>query len=143
MLTVLYDLNIVLDVLLAREPFAPASAAALDAVGRNQVEGYLAAHLVTTLYYLLRRNVGADRARALTANLLTKLHVAPVTEPVAQRALALPFQDLEDAVCHSAAQEVGAAVIVTRNTDDFKRGTIPAVLPEVFRRRLREEHRGD
>lgn len=133
---VLYDLNVVLDVLLAREPFCAASAAALDAVGRNQVQGYLAAHLVTTLYYLLRRQVGAARAKTLTVGLLTKIRVAPLTDEAVRRALALPFRDLEDAVCHAAAEEVGATFIVTRNVDDFSDGIVPAVLPEVFTRWL-------
>lgn len=129
---VLYDLNIVLDVLLSREPFFVASAAALDAASRGEVEGYLSAHLVTTLFYLLRRSVGADRARMLTADLLVKLRVAPVTDAVVRRALAMPFRDLEDAVCHASAEEVDASLIVTRNTEDFGPGVVPAVLPEVF-----------
>lgn len=131
-----YDLNVVLDVLLAREPFFAASAAALDAVGRGRVEGYIAGHLVTTLFYLLRRNCGADRARSLTADLLHKFRVGPVTDAGIRRALAAPFGDLEDAVCHAAAEEVDAAVIVTRNIEDFRRGAIPAMLPEVFSRWL-------
>lgn len=129
---VLYDLNVLLDVLLHREPYVSASAAALDAVPRGEAEGYLAGHAVTTLFYILRRNVGAQKARALVAHLLAKVTVAPTTDAGIRRALVGEFGDFEDAVSSASAEDVGAAVIVTRNAKDFSASAIPAVLPEVF-----------
>ena len=128
----LYDLNVVLDVLLRREPHFAASAKALDAVGRGEVEGFLAGHCVTTLFYVLRRQVGSRRAHTLTAELLTRLRVAPVTDAGIRSALGTGFGDFEDAVCHAAAAEIGAEAIVTRNVADFRGGSIPALLPEIF-----------
>lgn len=50
--------------------------------------------------------------------------VAPITDAVIRRALASPLTDFEDAVCHAAADEVNAVVIVTRNVSDFAKGAI-------------------
>ncbi len=130
---VLYDTNVLLDVTLRREPYLAASAAALDAVGQGQVEGYIAGHAVTTLFYLLQRELGATKSRRVLADLLAKMRVAPVTDAGIRQALSGPFKDFEDAVTHAAAQEGGISLIVTRNVGDFAKGTIPAVLPEVFR----------
>ncbi len=130
---VLYDTNVLLDVTLRREPYLAASAAALDAVGQGQVEGYIAGHAVTTLFYLLQRELGATKSRRVLADLLAKMRVAPVTDAGIRQALSGPFKDFEDAVTHAAAQEAEVSVIVTRNVGDFAKGTIPAVLPEVFR----------
>jgi predicted nucleic acid-binding protein len=130
---VLYDTNVLLDVTLRREPHLAASAAALDAVGQGQVEGYIAGHAVTTLFYVLRRELGTTKSRRILADLLTKVRVAPVTDTGVRKALSGPFKDFEDAVSHAAAQEAGVAVIVTRNVGDFAKGVIPAILPEVFR----------
>ena len=58
--------------------------------------------------------------------------VADVTERTVLTALAGAFHDFEDAVCHAAALEVGAELIVTRNLADFAAGTVPAVLPEML-----------
>jgi hypothetical protein len=58
----------VLDVLLARQPHLAASAAALSLVEAGRVEGYVAAHAVTTLAYLLQRRVGPTRSRAVLAD---------------------------------------------------------------------------
>ena len=49
--SILIDLNVLLDVLQKREPFYQASAELLAAVETGQVEGYIAAHSVTTLFY--------------------------------------------------------------------------------------------
>jgi predicted nucleic acid-binding protein len=133
----LFDTNVVLDVLLNREPHFAASAAALDGVARGAVEGYVAGHAVTTVAYLLQRQLGAAGSRAALADLLSQLRVAPVTDAVVRRALASPLRDFEDAVCDAAAGEAGAEVIVTRNVTDFGGSGVAAVLPEVFLARLR------
>jgi predicted nucleic acid-binding protein len=130
---VLYDTNVLLDVLLKREPFFADSAAALDAVGQGQVEGYVVGHAVTTLFYLLRRALGMTKSRQVLTDLLAKMRVASVTDSGVRQALSGLFKDFEDGVTHAAAQEAKVSVIVTRNVSDFTKGTIPAVLPEVFR----------
>jgi predicted nucleic acid-binding protein len=129
---VLYDTNVLLDVLQARQPHVAASALALDLVEAKRVEGYVAAHAVTTIAYLLQRRVGAARSRVILADLLSRLQVAAVTERTIRTALAGAFRDFEDAVCHAAALEAGAELIVTRNVADFGAGTMPAVLPETL-----------
>jgi len=129
---VLYDTNVLLDVLLRREPFLAASAAALDAVGQGQVEGYVAGHAVTTLFYLLQRELGMPKSRQVLTDLLTKMRVAPVSDAGVRQALSGSFKDFEDGVTHAAAQEAKVSVIVTRNVSDFTKGLIPAVLPEMF-----------
>ena len=130
---VLYDTNVLLDVLLKREPHFSASAAALDAVGQGKVEGYIAGHAVTTLAYLFQRQLGPAKSKSVLSGLLSRMRVAPVTDAVIRQALAGTFNDFEDAVSHAAAQEAGVSVIVTRNIRDFAKSTIPVVLPEVFR----------
>ncbi|MBN1425439.1 PIN domain-containing protein [Candidatus Fermentibacteria bacterium] len=129
---VVYDLNVILDVLLKREPFFSASARALDAAGRGAVEGFIAGHSVATLHYVLRRCVGDRKARLLMSELFQRLIVAPVSDAGVRRALESPVEDFEDSLVSAAAAEVNAAVIVTRNTSDFRRSSIPALLPEVF-----------
>lgn len=133
---VLFDINVLLDVLLRREPHFAASAAALDAVARGLVEGYLAAHAVTTIAYLVQRQVGRTAARAALVDLLARLRIAAVTESGVRLALGGAMADFEDAVTYAAALEVGADAIVTRNVADFTDSGVPAVLPEVFLARL-------
>lgn len=75
---VLYDTNILLDVILRREPHLGASAAVLEHAAVGTVEGYVAGHAVTTIAYLVQRERGAAETRRTLAHLLSKLRVAPV-----------------------------------------------------------------
>lgn len=126
---ILIDLNVVLDVLQARVPHQTMSAAVLSAAERGTVEGWIAAHSITTLHYLYTKTRSSDAARSAITTLLTFLHVAPVDEQVIKRALTLPYQDFEDAVQMAAALTVRASCIVTRNVKDFHPGPLPAYTP--------------
>ena len=128
----LFDTNVVLDHFEKREPFWPASTAVVESPTTHAVEGFVAAHAVTTIAYVLRRRVGSIAARSLVGDLLARARVAPVTETVLRHALASPIPDFEDAVCDAVCIEPGLECVVTRNVDDFARASTPAVLPEVF-----------
>jgi predicted nucleic-acid-binding protein len=129
---VLFDSDVLLDVLAQRQPFVVASACALNTVMQSQVQGYVAGHAVTNIFYILRRQVGSETARELLSRLLQHLQIASVTDAVIRAALRSSITDFEDAVTSEAANATGVEVIVTRNTSDFVASTLPAVLPEEF-----------
>jgi len=62
---VLLDLKILLDVLQKREPFFETSAGLLAAIETGRVRGYMAAHSITTLFYLIQKGRSASDARAM------------------------------------------------------------------------------
>jgi predicted nucleic acid-binding protein len=129
---VLFDSDVLLDVLAQRQPFVTASAQALNTVMQKQVQGYVSGHAVTNIFYILRRQVGNQAARELTSRLLLHIQVASVTNEVIQAALQSSITDFEDAVTSEAANTAGLEVIVTRNISDFIASSVPAVLPEEF-----------
>lgn len=129
---VLFDSDVLLDVLAQRQPFIVASAQALNNVTQPQVQGYVSGHAVTNIFYILRRQVGSETAKELLSRLLQHLQIANVTDEVIRAALQSPITDFEDAVTSEAGNAAGVEIIVTRNTSDFVASTIPAVLPEEF-----------
>jgi predicted nucleic acid-binding protein len=126
---ILIDLNPILDVLQKRQPFYPASASVLAAAETDQVEGYISAHSITTLFYLLAKDQSAAVARMAISDLLTIFQVAAVDRLVIDRALVMNLPDFEDAVQVAAAQSVGADYVITRNIGDFRRSPVKAILP--------------
>ena len=128
-LNVLFDLNVILDVLQKREPFYSASARALASAEVGLVEGWVAAHSLTTLFYLLARHESPERARVALTDLLNIVSVAAVDQTVVERALVLPYQDFEDAVQMMAAVRLGADYLVTRNVRDYQAGPLPVLQP--------------
>jgi len=131
-LRVLFDTNVVLDLLLDREPFSLEAAKCFSRVEAGEIEGWLCGSTVTTLHYLIRKSAGARKARESISLLLSLFEIAPVNKTALKGALNLPFKDFEDAVLHEAARLVNADVIVTRNTVDFKHSGIPVQQPREF-----------
>jgi predicted nucleic acid-binding protein len=126
---VLFDTNVVLDVLLERDPHARPAAQLMSLVDQGHLEGYICATTVTTVHYLAAKALGTKRAASLVATLLDVFRIAPVDGEVVAGALGLGFADLEDAVIHEAAALAGATAIVTRNGRDFKGASIAAFDP--------------
>ena len=129
MTRVLLDVNVVLDVLLDRKPFAEDSAAVWSAVELGRAKGLLSAHAVTTLHYLNSRAVGPRAARETTDALLSVFDVAAVDGRVLDAALALGWTDFEDAVTAAAARRAKCDAIVTRNPRDFKGAHVRVLAP--------------
>lgn len=132
---VLFDTDVILDFLMERQPFFPEATTALNTISQEKAIGFVSAHAVTTLFYVLSRKVGSEKGKKIIADLLKTMVVASVTEKIVKMALTSKFKDFEDAVAHFAALEEKVSVIVTRNIKDFSSGEIPAVLPEVFNAR--------
>ncbi len=129
---VLYDTNVLLDVVLLRAPHVAASAAALDLAGSGLVEGLVAGHAITTIAYLIQREKGAATAKTALVQLLSRVRVAPTTDSAVRLALAMDLSDFEDAVTVASAQEAGCDLIVTRNIQHFRSALVKAVLPETL-----------
>ena len=127
---VLFDINVVLEVLLNRELHAQASAAAWVAVEAGAVEGWLAAHAVTTIHYLVRKETGAAKARMSVQAILQVFQVAVIDGAVIQDALQMSCPDFEDAVTAAAARLAGCDYIVTRDPRGFRGSRVRCLTPE-------------
>jgi len=134
---ILFDTNVILDVILKRHPHVASAAELLVAVDRRQLHGLLCATTVTTLHYLASKELGAVTTEKHIRTLLSMFEVSPVTHAVLMDALALKFPDYEDAVLHEAARHAQANGIVTRNPDDFKHSTLRIYAPDELANMLR------
>ena len=129
----LVDTNVVLDVLLRRSPFYQNAFTIFKLVNQGHISACLSATTMTNIFYLLRkaRNNPDDTYRMMDG--ITALFtIAPVSESTVAAALSLRWRDFEDAVQFVTARENNVAYIVTRNTQDFSSGHIPALTPEQF-----------
>ncbi len=126
---ILIDLNVVLDVLQKREPYFKASANLLSAVEMGKIDGYIAAHSITTLFYLIQKDKGKAPARAMITNLLQIIKIAPVDQATIEQALNLELPDFEDAVQMMAAVQCRVDFLVTRNIKDYQPALLPVLQP--------------
>jgi predicted nucleic acid-binding protein len=126
----LLDVNIVLDVLLDREPHARAAAAVWRAVESRQVEGFLSAHAITTVHYFVARQFGQKRAAEVISTMLGVFEVAAVSGRTLREAVLLQCPDFEDAVAAAAAHQGGCDFIVTRDLRGFNNSPVRVLAPE-------------
>lgn len=126
---VLFDLNVVLDVLQQREPFYETSAQLLAYAETGKIIGYIAPHSLTTLFYLIEKDQSSAHAKVAITSLLQVLEVATVDQSTIEQALSLPYRDFEDAVQMMAAVQCKAEYLVTRNVKDFQPAPLSAIQP--------------
>jgi predicted nucleic acid-binding protein len=129
---VMIDINILMDVLQKREPFYGTSAGLLAAVETGQVQGWVAAHSLTRLFYLVQKGRSSAEARVTITNLLQFINIAPVDQSTIEQALNLEIRDFEDAVQMVSAMQCKADFLITRNVKDFQPALLPVLTPVDF-----------
>jgi len=127
----LIDTNVVLDVLLQREPFCRTATAVLNLTQRDDVREYVSASAITDIYYIANKQMkDRDAVRDLLKRLLMVVSVAAVSEREIQNALNLAWGDFEDSVQYSVALMNEMDGIVTRNSSDYQEANMRIWLPE-------------
>ncbi|HEV2460312.1 MAG TPA: PIN domain-containing protein [Ktedonobacterales bacterium] len=127
---ILFGENVVLNVLLKREPWRAEARELWDAAAVDTIEGYLAPTTITTIYYLARKLPGgAEPARHAVQACLDTLEICPMDRRTLEAALAKSGGDYENnvqIVCAEVAQLDG---IVTRNVPDFTAASCTVYTP--------------
>jgi predicted nucleic acid-binding protein len=126
---VLFDLNIILDVLQERKEFYDFSARLLAYAETGVLQGWIAAHSITTLFYLIAKDKSPEQARVTITNLLQFLNIAPVNQITIEQALNLPYRDFEDAVQAISALQIQADYLLTRKVRDYQPAPLPVIQP--------------
>jgi len=128
----LIDTNVVLDLLLAREPFKVEATHIFALAEAQVIRLFLSSDAISTIAYLVGKNASRSKARQALAILLDYITLVPLDEALVMKALALDFSDIEDALVAASADESGARAIITRNAKDFANSPVPAVSPPEF-----------
>ena len=126
---ILFDTNIILDVFLARQPFLGNAAKLFAKVEQRKLVGVLGATTITTLYYLISKQLGKKETKQVIAKLLNLFEIGSVDHLVLKTSLSLDFPDYEDTVLYQVALHNQTQGIVTRDRQGFKKGTLPVYSP--------------
>lgn len=127
---IVFDTNVILDVIGEREPFVDASTEAMATIRREDIVGALTANTITDLYFLLeKRKMTPAMIKDALMNLMDALEVLDTTKELCLLAFRSPVSDFEDAVLVESAKRWSADFIVTRNTSDFTASSVEAITP--------------
>ena len=127
---ILFDTNIILDVLLNRKRFVELSSNLVGMVENNTIEGYLCATTITSLDYLIAKSINKKQAKIEIKKLLTIFNIAGVNATVIELSVNSTFDDFEDAVQYYSGECCEVEGLVTRNAKDYKNTKLPIYTPD-------------
>lgn len=135
-MNVLIDTNILLDYIQHREYFS-LSEQILTLCAKKEIYGFIAAHSVPNMFYLLRKDFSDAERRKILLSLTELLPVVGIDHAKIEGALRNnTFSDFEDCLQVECAKEINAAFIITRNAKDFLESEIAVITPEDFLKKL-------
>ena len=126
---VLFDTNVLLDVLFQREHWAEVSGQVWQAHDDGRIAGYISASTLTDIFYVGRRHKGLDAARDAVRICLQTFHICDVTRQTLVLADSLPGRDFEDNVQIACAHLANLDGIITRDNSGFAAAALPVWTP--------------
>jgi len=130
---VLFDTNIVIDILKRREPYYENSNKVFMLIVNEKVEGIIGTSAITDIYYLIKKQY-ADTKTAVKIIFDILEIIKPVDTLTSDvfNAAELGFNDFEDAVIAAVAAREKTDYIITRDTKDFSKSPVPVITPDAF-----------
>lgn len=126
---ILFDTNIVLDVLLNREPFVTEAKALWEANDNGRLVGYISASSLTDIFYVARRIAGVETARTAVRVCLDAFEICEIDRAVLEHAFSLGGTDFEDDLQIACAHFADIDAIATRDKAGFSESPVLAATP--------------
>jgi predicted nucleic acid-binding protein len=128
---ILVDTNVLLDVLLARPPWAT-DAARVWYLAETTLTGYVSVLSYANAYYVIRRAADRETADKALRLLRATFHLVAFDQGMLDQSLASDFPDFEDAVQYVCARKARVECILTRDAGHFASSAIPVLSPDQF-----------
>jgi predicted nucleic acid-binding protein len=127
-----FDSDIILDILLQRQPHFEASADLFKICGEEKHQCCASVHSILNVHYIAKKIHGEHNTRKSLQMLTKVIDVVEENNSHIQQALSSSFTDFEDAVQYYAAVSAKADFIITRNIKDYTHSAIPVLTAEQF-----------
>lgn len=128
-MSILLDINALLDLFLNRMPWADDADAIWQAHLDGRVRVFIAAFTLPTLYYILRKSSGRAAAQAAVDACLKTFDVVPVDRATLLLAQSQSGPDFEDNLQLACALQIAADALVTRDPSGFPNAPLPIWSP--------------
>jgi predicted nucleic acid-binding protein len=126
------DTNVILDVLIKREPFYIESSKVLTLVNEKIVSGYISAITINNIYYILRKLRDKETAKNFIIEILESFEIISLTKDILSQANKISIDDFEDGIQFFSALYCGCDFLITRNDKDYPKLGIKIITPIGF-----------
>ena len=131
---ILIDTNIILDLIQSREPFSENASKIINSCVKKENEGYISAHSLSDIFFILRKDKTVEERKALILNLCSFFTVIPEDKnfytAVCQNN---NWNDLEEGLKMKCADFENLDYIVTRDAGKgFNNSPVKVISAENF-----------
>ena len=129
-MAILLDTNVLLNYLTNRDdPELEASEKIIELCAKGKIDGYMAFHSLSTIWFVLRKVEDSTR-REMLRDLCSIINVIAASQSEVMAAIdKAEFKDFEDCLQDKCAKEAEADYIVTCNIRDYSEAEIEAIVP--------------
>jgi len=130
---VFVDTNILIDLVIKREPFSTYAKSLFAVAEKKSIVMNICAISYNNVYYIIRKRLGREKAKTSLKMFSDTTKCLPVDHTVIHQAMMSQFRDFEDAIQYYCALQIPKCeAIITRNIKDFKLSAVSVKPPEEF-----------
>jgi len=126
------DTDVILDFMIAREPFAMDAARIFSLSEKKQIFICTTGLVFCNAYYILRKLGPHKKVIEKLTQLARLVDIIGLPKTAVMHALESEFNDFEDALQHYAALSENVKTIITRNTKDYKYSDLSIMTPDQY-----------
>ena len=133
MIRILVDTNVIIDLLAKREEFYLDSLQLFSLADQGKIQLVISTLSIANTHYLLNDVMKMKDARVIIRKFKVLVNAYSLSDKIVELALNdKSFKDFEDGIQFYTALEANCNAIVTRNTKDFKKSSIPVFQPKEY-----------
>jgi predicted nucleic acid-binding protein len=127
------DTDVIIDFLVDRKPYSREAAIIFTLMDQKKLKGYASSLTFSNLFCVIRKIEPQKKVISKLDSLSNLLTVLKVDEQNIRNAIESGFSDFEDSIQYFCALDSKKVeVIITRNTKDYKRTSLPIMTPGDF-----------
>lgn len=126
------DTDVILDFLIAGEPFALDAARIFSLSEKKEISICTTGLVFSNAYYILRKLSTHKKVIEKLAQLARLIDIIGLPKVAVMQALESEFGDFEDALQYYAALSEDTKIIITRNIRDFKHSQLAVLTPDQY-----------
>ncbi|MBN9379892.1 MAG: PIN domain-containing protein [Chitinophagaceae bacterium] len=126
------DIDVTLDFMIAREPFAMDAARIFSLSEKKQISICTTGLVFSNAYYVLGKLGSHKKVIEKLTHLARLINIIGLPKISVIQALESEFGDFEDALQHYAALSEDVKIIITRNTKYFKHSQLAILTPDQY-----------
>jgi len=126
------DADVILDLLLDRQPFSSSSLKLFTLIEEKEVTAYTSPVVLANIYYISAKLVDKKSALQHIRKLLALLRITAIDEKIMLLSANSAFKDFEDAIQYFSAKNEAIDFLITRNKLDYKVADINVCTPDEY-----------